>query len=137
MNLQNDNKRVSRKLLSQRIMMKIKKVLLLLIVILPAIVSLNVSCSSNNDEAVETDNSGLSEYFLSLGYENCLMCHGSSDKNTGKNLTDHCLHFDPESYMKITNIDYSPTLNDCLLCHTPHQKNVRSTIYECGRCHYG
>ena len=117
--------------------MRIKKVSLLFIMFLPAIVLLSVSCSNNNEEAVETDNSGLSGFFLDLGYENCLMCHGSSDNNTNKNLSKHCLHFDPEAFMRINDINYSPTLNDCLLCHTSHTEKGRRTTYECGRCHYG
>jgi hypothetical protein len=117
--------------------MRIKKVSLLFIMFLLAIVLLSVSCSNNNEEAVETDNSCLSGFFLDLGYENCLMCHGSSDNNLSKNLSWHCLHLDPIAYVNITDIDYSPSLNDCLLCHTSHLPGGVKIIYNCAPCHFG
>lgn len=117
--------------------MKIKKSLFLLMVVLLPLLSLAVSCSENTEDATEADNPPASNFFLDLGYQNCLMCHGSSDNNINKNLSKHCLYFDPEAFMRITDIDYSPTLGDCLLCHTSHTEKGRRTTYECGRCHYG
>jgi ABC-type oligopeptide transport system substrate-binding subunit len=116
--------------------MKTKKVLLLLIVILLSAVLLSVSCNSNG-EAAETDNAATSNFFLDSGFKNCLICHGSGDDNPTKNLTNHCLHYDPEGYVKITDINYSPTLADCLKCHTSHVPEGPKTTYVCGRCHYG
>lgn len=117
--------------------MKIRKSLLLLTVVLMAIALLSVSCDSTNEQDVKTDTAMTSNFFLDLGYQNCLICHGSGDKNINKNLTPHCLHFDPEGYVRINSEDYSPTLSTCLLCHTTHETPGRRTIYECGRCHYG
>jgi hypothetical protein len=117
--------------------MKIKQSLLLLATVLTVIELLSISCNSNNDQEIKTDAAPASNLFLDLGYKNCLMCHGSGDKNINKNLTPHCLHFDPEGYLRINSEDYSPSLSDCLLCHTTHDASGKRTTYECGRCHYG
>jgi hypothetical protein len=114
--------------------MRIKKLLLSLIVILLTIASLCVSCNGNGEA---TDDDEASNFFIDLGYENCLICHGSYDSNPVKNLTDHCLHYDPDAYLKITDINYSPTLADCLSCHTSHVPERPKTTYDCGKCHYG
>ena len=117
--------------------MKIKKSLLLFIVILLPVLSLAISCNGNTDEAAQADSPPASNFFLELGYENCLMCHMGKDKNNSKNLTPHCLHFDPEAYMRINDEGYSPTISDCLLCHTSHLEEGRRTFFECGKCHFG
>ncbi|MDD4924323.1 MAG: hypothetical protein PHF74_05765 [Dehalococcoidales bacterium] len=114
-----------------------KSALLFIIVLLLPVLSLNISCSSNNDTVATADNSALTGFLLNLGYENCLMCHSSDDKNAGKNLNFHCLHFDPMSYSKIVREDYSPTLSDCLVCHKSHLEKGGKTIYDCGKCHLG
>jgi hypothetical protein len=118
------------------IKMSNKKQLLLLIIILLSIMSLSVSCGSN-EETAGTDNKAASNFFLDIGYENCLICHGSGDANRDNNFSIHCLNFDPVGFIRITDINYSPSLKDCLICHTSHLEKGRRTIYECGRCHYG
>jgi len=116
--------------------MKIKKSLLLFIVILLSVLSLAVSCNGNTDEAAQADSPPESNFLLELGFENCLICHGSGDKNLGKNLTFHCLDFDPLMYTRIYDEEYSPTLYDCLICHSSHQEKRERTVVECSNCHY-
>jgi hypothetical protein len=93
--------------------MRIKKTLLLSIVVLLPILLLSTSCSKNE---AEEDKSSISEELSSLGYENCLMCHIGGTVA----LSHHCLHFDPVEYVRIPYKAYSPSLDDCLLCHTSH-----------------
>jgi hypothetical protein len=117
--------------------MKIKKSLFVLAAILITLVVLFGSCSSNNQQGGKGNNSVISNLFLELGYENCLICHNSDDNNNIINLSFHCLYFDPTAYVKINDINYSPSLNDCLLCHTSHFPNGAKNIYNCGPCHFG
>jgi hypothetical protein len=115
--------------------MKNKKLFIFFIVLLLTTLPLNVSCSSNGEGAVQAENSSLSAFFLDIGYENCLMCHGESDANRKRNFSLHCLNFDPLSYTRIDDESYSPTITDCLICHTPHQSETRRTNYNCAMCH--
>ena len=96
------------------------------------IISLSINCSTG-----ETDesSSSLSNHLLELGYENCLVCHIES--GSAVNLSHHCLHFDPINYVRIPSIDYSPSLNDCLICHTSHSSEKKRTVYDCSWCHVG
>ena len=113
--------------------MKNKKLLLFFIVLLLTTLPLNVSCSSNDEGAVQAENSSLSAFFLDIGYENCLMCHVGGQVP----INNHCKSFNPD-YSKILDELYSPSINDCLYCHKGHNiKDGKSeTTFYCAICHH-
>ncbi|MFA5628796.1 MAG: hypothetical protein WC958_00820 [Dehalococcoidales bacterium] len=115
--------------------MKSKKLLIAFMIALAVIPMIGTGCGGNNGGTPETDNPGFSNLLMGTGYENCLICHNIDDKNSAKNLNYHCLNINPVTF-GTPGSDYSPKLQDCLLCHTSHSPDEAKTTFNCAMCHY-
>jgi hypothetical protein len=116
----------------------LKKKYILLISIVLFIISASLIFNGCN-EVEDNDNNNINPVFdfvIEPGYDNCLVCHTG-----GLNpINQHCSIIDPVSNRLIDDSSYSPSLDDCTICHINiHNYDGDSPVINvrCHICHQG